>query len=117
MTRPSDIPASVWERADILRDQFRDVGDDTEFAARILMAVAPSSAPVGLTERQAQALGFIKAFIAANGFAPNYREIGEGLGLRSSYAAHLVVHRLVERGAVTVAPRRSRSIALIGAAA
>ncbi len=117
MTRPSDISPAIWQRADILCDQFRHVSDDTEFVARILIVVAPDPVAAGLTERQAGALVFITSFIAANGFSPTYREIAEGLGLKSSYAAHLMVHHLVERGAITIVPRRSRSIAVVEASA
>lgn len=74
---------------------------------------------MGLTKRQSEALAFIRGFIEAHGYSPSYDEIGVALGLRpkSKGTVHAVVHRLVERGALEIAPNRARSISLPRAAA
>lgn len=70
----------------------------------------------GITPAQYRALTFIRQYIAANGYSPNYREIADGVGVKSPSEAHRLVHLLAERGSLTVRPRCSRSIELVRAA-
>lgn len=72
---------------------------------------------MGLTKRQSEALAFIRGFIEAKGFSPNYAEIRDGLGLSSNSQVNAMVVQLAARGALTYLPRRARSISLPKAAA
>lgn len=67
-----------------------------------------------LTRRQKQALDFIAAELGrTGGVAPSYREIAQGLGMRSVSQARLLVQRLQERGAVVVHPVRWRALEIV----
>ncbi|MDH5521057.1 MAG: repressor LexA, partial [Acidimicrobiia bacterium] len=44
--------------------------------------------PATLSERQQQVLDFIKEAVAARGYPPSVREIGEALGLSSPSTVH-----------------------------
>ncbi|MHA6731775.1 LexA family protein [Devosia sp. A369] len=118
MTRPSDIPEEIYERADILCDQFRDISDDRELIARVLMEVGQGrQVPrVGLTPMQSSVLTFVDEFQSERGFAPAYHEIAEGVGLASKSGVHRIVHDLVSRGALQLMPGHGRSIAVVGRA-
>lgn len=111
--RGGDIPPEIYERAEILMDQFRDIEDDRELIARVLMATAAQS-HLGLTPPQRQALTFIAGFTAKEGVSPSYSEIAAGLGRASKGNVHAIVRQLVERGAVRVGNGRARSIAIVG---
>lgn len=47
-----------------------------------------------MTKRQAEALNFIRKFIAEKGYAPSCKEIAAGLQLASPTAAHRLVMEL-----------------------
>lgn len=115
MTHPSDIPEDIYERADILCDQFRHIEDDRELIARVLMEVGRVAAS-GLTKKQATVLSFTKAFIDARGFSPNYVEIAEGAGLSNKSRVCAIIDQLEERGFVRRLPHRARSITVVGRA-
>lgn len=118
MTRPSDISPELWERADILRDQFQNIQDDTEFVARILMEVgegALAPARLGLTEVQASVLAFVNDFEITKGHAPSYREIAKGCDLCSLSSVHRLIHGLKKRGYLQMLAAGHRSIAVVGA--
>jgi SOS-response transcriptional repressor LexA len=72
---------------------------------------------LGLTQKQAEALRFIRGFIEEKGFSPNYAEIAAGLGYASKGPAHAIVRSLVERGYVVAGDRKARSISLTRLAA
>lgn len=72
----------------------------------------PMSA-LGLTTKQRETLEFIEGVIARTGVAPTYREIAAGTGVRLSRVGVLIA-QLKERGAVDYAPRRSRSLLVLG---
>lgn len=71
----------------------------------------------GITPAQYRALTFIRSYVAANGYSPTFREIADAIEAKSVSEAHRLVHRLVERGSITLMPRRARSIELVRAAA
>ena len=70
------------------------------------------AAGVGLTQRQYDALQFIRGFIAANGYGPSFAEIRAGIGASSNSTVHRLVHGLQERGAIRFFPGHGRSIAV-----
>lgn len=115
---PNEIPPEIYERAEILMDQFRHIEDDRELIARVLMEVEPKTKP-GLTEGQARALSFIgqhsKEVEYLGVVSPSYREIAEGLNVATS-AAHSLVNQLEERGYVKRLAHRPRSISIVGRA-
>ncbi|GIO84562.1 hypothetical protein J25TS5_14940 [Paenibacillus faecis] len=65
-----------------------------------------------LTRRQAEALEFIKAFLAKNGYPPTVREIAEHMGYHSSSTAFQLLEQLVRKGFVTkgAGPRMLRVV-------
>lgn len=117
MTLPTDIPEAVAERAAILMDTHRNISDDLEYTARIIMAVeeAPTIEPdrCGLTKKQAAALAFIGEFIARHDHSPSYAEIADGLGLMSRSSAHRVVQILKDRGVVRSRRGRRQTLAIV----
>ena len=66
-----------------------------------------------LTERQSQVLGYLNHFMATNGYAPSLEQIGRGLGLSSLATVHKHLENLKERGYITRAWNRSRSITVL----
>lgn len=57
---------------------------------------------------------FILNFISSRGYSPSVREIGEGVGLKSTSNVHKYIHRLVDSGRITMDGDKSRTIALVG---
>lgn len=115
---PNEIPPEIYERAEILMDQFRHIEDDRELIARVLMEEARTAVPsrLGLTPIQSNVLTFVDQFQAKHGYTPAYREIAKAVGLSSKSGVHRVVHDLVSRGAVQMKPGQSRSISIVGRA-
>jgi len=113
MTRPEDIPAEIWEQADILKDELRQYKDDLEYTARLIMWLKQQDRAAGLTQPQSTVLSFTKAFISERGFSPNYDEIAVGTGLRHKGRVCVIIDQLEERGLVRRLPRRARSISII----
>jgi len=70
------------------------------------------SAAFNLTPRQHDALGFIAGYIARNGGAPTYVEIGAGIGLRSKGGVAALVYGLVARGRLRKLNNSNRSLTL-----
>lgn len=68
---------------------------------------------IGLTRRQADILGYLRAYISEKAFAPSIVEIGQHFGLSSSATVHKYLNRLEERGHIRRAPNRSRSIQIV----
>jgi hypothetical protein len=87
------------------------------------MTTMPMSAPVivsaavELTPRQRDIVEFVNAFTAEHGYCPSYREIGEGVGLRSPASVHSQVEKLKSRGVLDRVPNRSRTTLVAGVAA
>ncbi|HWV44091.1 LexA family protein [Pseudorhodoplanes sp.] len=68
---------------------------------------------MGLTRKQAQALQFIRSFIAERDYPPSIAEITAGLGLKSRGGVTRLVVALEERGYIRRIPRRARAIELV----
>ncbi len=68
-----------------------------------------------LTERQNAAYEFIRTFMRRNQQPPTLKEIGRGLGLRSSNAAFKAVRALEQKGYVERQPFKARGIRLVDA--
>lgn len=70
----------------------------------------------GLTQQQAKALQFIRAYFAENdGVAPSYADIMAHLNLRSRSNVSRLVKGLSKRGAIRHHPNLSRAIELVDA--
>lgn len=66
----------------------------------------------GLTERQKECLGVIRKYIKDHdGVSPTFAEIGSGLGVERANVFYFV-HKLEERGYITMMPNKERSISL-----
>lgn len=66
-----------------------------------------------LTNRQKDALAFIKKYIAEKGFPPSIREVGSGLKLSSSATAFAHVKNLEDKGYIKIGKNKSRNIELL----
>jgi repressor LexA len=69
--------------------------------------------PLRLTERQNEAFEFIRAYARERGKPPTLREIGDGLGLRSSNAVHKIVTALEQKGYIRREARSARGLSLL----
>lgn len=65
------------------------------------------------TTAQAQVLGAIRD-LSQGGVSPTLREIGSALGITNQGNVHRLCHQLRARGLIEFAPRRARSIRVIG---
>lgn len=68
----------------------------------------------GMTARQRQLFMFVHTYIDRHGVAPSFEEMKSGLGLASKAGIHRMITGLEGRGFITHAPRRARSIRLVG---
>lgn len=66
-----------------------------------------------LTPRQKMILEFIQDTVAQKGYPPTVREIGEGIGLRSSSTVHAHLGKLEEKGYIRRDPTKPRAIEII----
>lgn len=64
-----------------------------------------------LTKKQAEALRFVREFVAAHEYAPSYREIADGLGVSSPATVFEHIHALKRKGYLD-AERAARSVEL-----
>jgi repressor LexA len=63
-----------------------------------------------LTKKQVEILSYIRGFIAENGYAPSYREVGAHFGISSTATVHEHVKNLERKGYLTSEPETARSI-------
>ncbi|MBQ9019772.1 hypothetical protein IJ096_00365 [Candidatus Saccharibacteria bacterium] len=68
---------------------------------------------VKLTKKQTQILGFISNFLDTHNYAPSYREIAAGLGLRSPASVAEHIDNLVAIGALKKNPKSPRSLEVV----
>ncbi|WP_461834825.1 transcriptional repressor LexA [Desulfothermus sp.] len=66
-----------------------------------------------ITERQKQLLEFIEKFMSEHGMAPTIREIGEGIGVKSTGAVYDILKRLEAKGYLQIPKGTKRSIKLL----
>lgn len=64
---------------------------------------------------EAYILNYIKKFIAIKQYSPSFREIAEGIGLKSTNTVYNHMHSLKERGKVDFEENKPRTIRLKGA--
>ncbi len=72
---------------------------------------------LGLTNRQAQVLEFIKDFLAAHGYPPTVREVAAHFGFKSPRAAHDHMKALQRKGYIRSAPKQPRALEVLHPAA
>lgn len=64
---------------------------------------------MGVSKREEEVLAFIKNFMVERHVTPTIREIGEGIGLKSTSTVHTYFERLVHRGdIIMVSEKRYR---------
>lgn len=68
---------------------------------------------MGVTEKQANLLRYIKGYQAAHGHSPCYREMAEGIGVTSKGAVARLLDGLEERGSIRRLPNRERAIQIL----
>lgn len=68
---------------------------------------------LGMTQKQAQVLQFIKTFLAENGYSPSYQEIAISIGSSSLATAHKHVLGLKLRGYIEFGFNQKRSIIVL----
>lgn len=66
-----------------------------------------------LTAKQETVLNYIANFNAEHDFSPTYREIMEGLGLKSVSSVAEHVENLVNKGALKRRPNEARSLEIV----
>lgn len=67
-----------------------------------------------LTQRQQQALDFVRAFVAKNGHPPTLREIGEHMGISSTNGVSDHLNALERKGVVVRGSKgKARNIRLV----
>lgn len=67
-----------------------------------------------LTRRQAEALDFIKSFVARKGYPPSVRQLARGLNMLSSSTAFSLLEQLVRKGYVNKGSN-PRELQIVGA--
>lgn len=73
-----------------------------------------SDAQPALTQPQSQILGYIKGYVAENGFPPSCIDILKHMGYSSPNAVHCHLVRLEAKGAIVRAPGIARGIRVTG---
>ncbi len=67
-----------------------------------------------LSDRQREVLEFIRSTVAARGYPPAVREIGDALGLSSPSTVHSHISSLVKAGYIRRDPSKPRAIEILG---
>lgn len=68
---------------------------------------------VTLTQRDEDAVEFIRRYARQRGFAPTVREVGEAVGLTSSASAAAMIDRLITAGVLRRTPGVPRSLVVV----
>ncbi len=100
----------------LAREVARQLARKTKALERFRVSVKTADAPGnsgGMTARQRDLLMFVKTYISRHGFAPSFEEMKSALGLASKAGIHRMIAGLEDRGFLTHAPRRARSIRLV----
>jgi repressor LexA len=69
---------------------------------------------VSVTKRQKEVLDFISGFIASNGYAPTFKEIGEAVGVHSSATVYKFVEILRRKRLIAMEYGQRRGIEING---
>ena len=69
---------------------------------------------MGITSRQNDVISFISTFTKEHGYSPKVREIGEGVGLKSTASVAKHLDRLELAGYIRRSPEKPRTIEIIG---
>ena len=64
--------------------------------------------------RRKQILAFIIQYMTDNGFAPSNREIGDGVGLKSTSSIKNYLDKLEKDGKIKTKPGQPRAISVVG---
>ena len=67
-----------------------------------------------LTIRQKMVLEYIEWFIKENGFSPTIQEIQKAMGFKYYYSAFSILSYLEEKGYISTAYGKARTIKLLG---
>jgi len=59
-------------------------------------------------------IAFIDLYIKEHGYSPNFREIGEAVGVTSTSHVSYWIDKLVDAGRLTKEPHISRSVRVVG---
>lgn len=73
----------------------------------------PNTTLQGIARRK-QILAFIIQYITDNGFAPSNREIGDGVGLKSTEGVKRHLDKLEKDGKIKTKPCQPRAISVVG---
>lgn len=107
-THTAEAIELIHNRPGFAREVARQIG----FTRANDFKSAPVMIGMGMTERQAQLLGFIRSRVEADGVAPSFDEMLAFTGLRSKSGIHRLLTALEERGHIFRIPNRARCIAL-----
>jgi repressor LexA len=66
-----------------------------------------------MTPKQKLTLEFIKTYMTVKGYAPSYRNIAQGLQIKSKSNVHRLIHALKEQGLIHMQPHKIRSIQIV----
>jgi len=66
-----------------------------------------------LTPKQRNVLKFIEDYVRCNRHSPTFREIGQGVGVRSTNTVAHYIRILEEKGAIARVPGEPRTIELV----
>lgn len=66
-----------------------------------------------LSRRQSEVLRFIRVFTRSEGYPPTRQEIADHFGFASPNAAAEHVKALAKKGAIRIAPHKSRGIVVV----
>lgn len=68
-----------------------------------------------LTPRMAQAMRYIQAYVANEGYGPSFEEVRAYLGLASTSGVHRLMSALEQRGYIRRRPHQSRALEILNA--
>lgn len=66
-----------------------------------------------MTQKQKNALDYIRSYWEMNGYSPSYEDIAEALNVSSRSNVHRIVYALIERGFIENLPGKARSLRLV----
>jgi repressor LexA len=66
-----------------------------------------------MTPKQKLVFEFIKAYMEVKGYPPSYRNIAEGLNIKSKSNVHRLIHALKQEGLLNLEPHKIRSLKVV----